>query len=741
MADGGMLPMAEVGFDFILPHGIDTDDDVATSEINAYKSANPSPDHEMMEDIQQTSKPDDGLAITEANVDQHEASFDMLQERFPEDVCASEAPNCSGSEVPKNKKSRRTDDDEQDNNERSKKPRQSLFGPQMEDPEGDGLDDLFEEQPGDLLNQENDMNEPGIPETGIGSCLSSLNLEQQTGEYDHPKTPSDSGSIIEYNDTPFLFSQVVIPPDPQALFGLRTGIDRDVPTTHVDQDESGNFDPTAEMRERMLKLQQAKAAKAAKRSKKGKERAPEEKANKCIVKLRFEAFGNVRNATNDEENWPDDWSVLDSEFEREKDEDRAWLRRRTPHLEMQSPIEDPLDECVDGNDYCSFEDEPDQIICDNCLNRVHICHALPPEGYRNDRISIDEIMYGENKRHIACTSCRQGKKRCSLKKKTDKPPCKNCKKNEIGCTFYDIPKKAPKKKASKGKRPAKDDSPEPTPLSHAYFTAEDLEDLNNTDQRIISRSPTPEIELEDTAGHRGVLTKINTSFSHPIKFGMIENTSDCNFCELPIYSFVGLFEKEVHVICWENGQGYTEVGGGHMEKNGPTTMCQYCTTSRAQTIICESHDIQRMETGFRGTISGFEEALYDLFEFADEPYEIKKQLQQWCSMCFSPAAFACRTRQAAFLSPDDTRELIDGCGLKLCTRCEEQLREVFGGDSSVMAATLDLEPKAKELDNDVQGLVIRADVGFLSSEGILMKNLEYELEKKRLQNEADEGNI
>ncbi|EDU48350.1 conserved hypothetical protein [Pyrenophora tritici-repentis Pt-1C-BFP] len=605
MADGGMLPMAEVGFDFILPHGIDTDDDVATSEINAYKSANPSPDHEMMEDIQQTSKPDDGLAITEANVDQHEASFDMLQERFPEDVCASEAPNCSGSEVPKNKKSRRTDDDEQDNNERSKKPRQSLFGPQMEDPEGDGLDDLFEEQPGDLLNQENDMNEPGIPETVYPS-------RQNVEMFSIPQKSSST--------------------DPW-LSTLRLRRDNLCLCEHC-RDEG----------------------------------------DECQLIVPATRKGSCK-------------------------------------------------QCVDGNDYCSFEDEPDQIICDNCLNRVHICHALPPEGYRNDRISIDEIMYGENKRHIACTSCRQGKKRCSLKKKTDKPPCKNCKKNEIGCTFYDIPKKAPKKKASKGKRPAKDDSPEPTPLSHAYFTAEDLEDLNNTDQRIISRSPTPEIELEDTAGHRGVLTKINTSFSHPIKFGMIENTSDCNFCELPIYSFVGLFEKEVHVICWENGQGYTEVGGGHMEKNGPTTMCQYCTTS------------------FRGTISGFEEALYDLFEFADEPYEIKKQLQQWCSMCFSPAAFACRTRQAAFLSPDDTRELIDGCGLKLCTRCEEQLREVFGGDSSVMAATLDLEPKAKELDNDVQGLVIRADVGFLSSEGILMKNLEYELEKKRLQNEADEGNI
>ena len=43
-----------------------------------------------------------------------------------------------------------------------------------------------------------------------------------------------------------------------------------------------------------------------------------------------------------------------------------------------------------------------------------------------------------------------------------------------------------------------------------------------------------------------------------------------------------------------------------------------------------------------------------------------------------------------------------------------------------MAATLDHEPKAKESDEEVQGLAIRADVGFLFKEGLLMKNLEYE---------------
>ena len=92
--------------------------------------------------------------------------------------------------------------------------------------------------------------------------------------------------------------------------------------------------------------------------------------------------------------------------------------------------------------------------------------------------------------------------------------------------------------------------------------------------------------MEDTDGHKGMLTKIKTSFSHPIHFGAIENTTDCNFCELPIFGFVGLFEKEVHVIRWYSGLGYTEVGGGHAE-NGPTTMCQVCNIGKLYLVYLE----------------------------------------------------------------------------------------------------------------------------------------------------------
>jgi hypothetical protein len=96
-------------------------------------------------------------------------------------------------------------------------------------------------------------------------------------------------------------------------------------------------------------------------------------------------------------------------------------------------------------------------------------------------------------------------------------------------------------------------------------------------------------------------------------------------------------------------------------------------------------------------------------------------------MCFSPAAFACYLPQASFFD-EDQDTMIDGCGLKLCVACETQLREVFDGNSSLMAATLDHQSKAREKDEDLHARV-RADVGFLDSDGILMNNVRYASEE------------
>jgi hypothetical protein len=81
------------------------------------------------------------------------------------------------------------------------------------------------------------------------------------------------------------------------------------------------------------------------------------------------------------------------------------------------------------------------------------------------------------------------------------------------------------------------------------------------------------------------------------------------------------------------------------------------------------------------------------------------------------------------LSEDENEEEIDGCGLKLCAECKVKLKEVFDGDSSVMAATLDFESKAKAEEMEM-GSVVRADVGLLGRQGLLMKNLEFDSQQE-----------
>ncbi|KAI4944799.1 hypothetical protein J4E91_008486 [Alternaria rosae] len=761
MVNQNMPPKPEVEFDFNLPHGIDGE----ASLSNEPDSLIPQTDHEPMEDVQQTVERDHDMNLSHENSAQHDMNYNTLEVGFSDDDDAPKAFDRSWTahqarrSSPKKKKSPRAEDSDDEASPKSKKPRHSLFGGSAEEVEEDDLEDLFEEPPEDrLIDEDENLPETELRKHSIGNRMSSLNLDQQEREaspleqqfnvgFQQPGDSDREGMSSRGSPAPS-DGEVIIPPDTQPAYGLRQGIDRKKTYTYVDQDASGNFDPAQETQNKALKLKQAKAAKAAHRFKKGKQRASKQTVMKCIVRLPFENFGNVRNVTNEEDNWPADWSDIDSEAERELQEYRDFFRRKSPDRTMQHPIEDPLaEDCFDmaiecdpilsptekgrckqcaedGNERCSFEDSPGQAICDHCADNEYICEALPPVGYRAERIIIDEVIYTEDRPHTQCTNCRLEKKRCSLKKKTDKPPCKRCKKNHIGCTFWDIPKVVKEKKA-KVLGPTEGDAPEVAVPDHNYFTKEDLEDLYGEDVPMFSRSPTPELEMEDNAGHKGKLTKINTCFAHPIQFGGQKNTSDCNFCEIPNFGFTGLFEKEVHVIQWHNGMGYTEVGGGHAENsNGGTTMCQDCTMRRVQIVACEGHEIQHIFPN--GMTPDFDQTATDLLESAETSAGVQQQLQRWCSMCFTPATFACRTHQISLFDQE-----IEGCGLRLCIGCQIRLTQQFNNDSSLMAETLDREPKASA-DEDIDpenNMVVRADVGLLCQQGLLMRSLAHEAEE------------
>lgn len=553
----------------------------------------------------------------------------------------------------------------------------------------------------------------------------------------------------------------------------------------MDTDKSGNWDPAEETKAkkrtaRSIQRKLAKKEKMANTKKESTNKPEREYTMKCIVKLAFDNFGNVRNATSDQQNWPAGWSDIDSEQERELQQWRAVRCANNPTRELQVALEDPAnevddltghpaargckqcrklkqqcsmiktaqypcDECVEDDgecqpiqaprvkerckqcnladeEACSFEHDPTQRICDRCAENNHDCEALPPPGYTAPRIIIDDIIWGPNRPHVTCTACRTLKKRCSLKSKLEHPPCKYCRKQNIGCLFDDVLKTNSVEQTTKSDIPMEQNTSDGEQPNHQFFTKEDIANMYSRNAGTMARERTPEIEMEDAEGNKGILVRINTSFAHPIRFNIQPNTAlGCHFCEIPIFGMVGHFEKEVHVIRWHSGLGYAEVGGGHCSNTGETVMCENCTKQRLQILVCPEHQLERIPDATADHAALTEELL------AAEPggAEILYQLSRWCSLCFSPAAFGCSTVQASICGEEYGE--IAGCNLRLCLACEVTLRTRFGKDFDAMATALDDEPKISEadeaLDKPLEGRP-RADVGFLKQDGLLSRQVE-----------------
>jgi len=185
MADEGILPKPDVELDFNLPQGINAEGGAASPGTTDYGLTNYSPVHKPEDKIQQTPEPNNNLDNPEENVGQHE----VLQKRLLDLGEASEVFNASSSKRPQNKNSPRTNGGENEESPKFKKPRQSLFGPPMENLEEEEFDYLFEEQPEDVISQGNSTHKPDILTPSIGSFMCNLNLEQQIGK-DHYSEPT-----------------------------------------------------------------------------------------------------------------------------------------------------------------------------------------------------------------------------------------------------------------------------------------------------------------------------------------------------------------------------------------------------------------------------------------------------------------------------------------------------------------------------------------------------------------------
>jgi hypothetical protein len=447
---------------------------------------------------------------------------------------------------PTQKSPRRFDEVDEEDSPRLKRPRKSLFGgfeddededeanqnfqtpkthegsyglegnmqwldnpdPVASSAHGNDLDILFDEN----SNQYNNLAavNGSRPSDNIGYRMSSLNLIQDDAEedqerYDPLALSNDRSSHRESSSPPARKSETI-------PYTLRNNLDRLITGACMDVDRSGDYDPEEEARK--AKLERAKARERKKQAKKAR-RQPD-KIPKCIVRLKFRAFGTVMNITDGIQNWPDDWSDVGSE-EEEEVFPTVRYRRRSPGWTAQRPIKDPkgildditgypfargckscrrngqrcamidgdtwpCDQCdnqgldcepiilpvekgkcnncadtldADEENYCSFEMsglEPHDV-CRQCAQAGHDdCIPGNLEGYAVPRIDLDKYAWSEERKHTSCTNCRINKKKCTVKEKTDHGPCKQCRKADLHCTFLDTPPKIDRRKKAHRKK-------------------------------------------------------------------------------------------------------------------------------------------------------------------------------------------------------------------------------------------------------------------------------------------------
>ncbi|KAF2752850.1 hypothetical protein EJ05DRAFT_505588 [Pseudovirgaria hyperparasitica] len=434
---------------------------------------------------------------------------------------------------------------------------------------------------------------------------------------------------------------------------------------------------------------------------------------------------------------------------------------------------------------CSLADNPDQPgPCDECVTSSSLCVAGPLPGHGRQRISVDNPLSLQNmilaaaadRTYIQCTRCRLAKRRCSLKTKDDLPPCKTCVKDGTTCDFLNLRKLKTKKLSIKGgkKDESEDVMDQDTDAEqeigenqeenedlegedeHAHSTVEIGESSPSTvqvyrglsgptlvdepqDSRTVTY-PIAEVSGADTGcwmmdvhGNSGTMTQIRTQFAHPMAFMLVGDPwidvstvemltlkhPHCNFCQDLTYGLGGLGQvKTVDVLKWDSGLGYSELEGGYTA-NGiePTRMCANCTLQREFIVECDQHIIGPLKgSEHLKTVAGNDDAINRLFD------GVPLDNEYFCTFCYVYAATsACEADKDADHLGNELRGdsgMRRGCGLYLCERCVAAYKDEIRAGGSFQTFIEILEKGC--LENAENG-DIRADVGLLSREGLLVK--------------------
>lgn len=419
--------------------------------------------------------------------------------------------------------------------------------------------------------------------------------------------------------------------------------------------------------------------------------------------------------------------------------------KRDCQLLTPPTVKQRCERCKRDDTICSYEETDAEIDynqpCDHCLAQNQTCIAGPVPGLNNLRASyrkweatkllppptMRKGMEGD-RRFVKCTACRQEKKSCSLKSKMDPPPCKACLKRKIPCTFDEVVK------TNKGKRPvglqtqAEEHDADGDVNMHNSTSPPDIQEV----ERRPPPSP-PAFYMHDSAGHWGPVSTILTSFSHPIHFlwsppppranfshiSYISRRQDkqieakCNFHTEPLFGALGWgFPRKVQAINWSTGLGHTELFFGYISEGFPHTfMCVECSEARIQISLCPSHlvlplDPQPMDTDAAMARLSAGEALEN---------------EHLCSICINVAMHECKG--------DLMAEAAGPCGLMLCESCKDEFISKYSMDFDRFVTSME----RSKMEGSER---LRADVGFLTMEGLLMRNFE---DKNRLSISAPEA--
>ena len=545
------------------------------------------------------------------------------------------------------------------------------------------------------------------------------------------------------------------------------------PSTWMDKDETGDYDPTEEQRQLRLKRRRTKGPvkircpfesddETEKETKKPRLELPS-----LEVSWKFKADEVKANFAHLVQNW--------SSAQGQTRNEGYQLRKRNSTIGMHGYTTLGLEYKLDLPE--NLTGWPIARGCHDCAAFGHRCSLLDDERSWPCRICTEEswecCLITPPTRKLSCTACKESRQSCTYASTRNQgKSCFKCTQHGLRCVAGPVKEairprlrysrdwgKDPPQKPRSGKERSGDHCLECREAGKPCFFEADSDFYDQCKSCATAGLPCTIIQTFDgraqpapkamSTAEKGCLTPengttpepspkenpptapplqirpvsvskstptIHTNFCHPIEFNYVDNSNGqnpCHFCDAPVLAVIGLGKRHVEVVPTSDGAAYKEVKGGHAAEGvANTKLCIACTTRRLPVVLCENHELREMPSSKGVRQSDQEEAMVALLQ--GEAVD----LDRYCSLCANLALFECSTLQESGVDESNSAGVrIEGCGLKLCKPCKVDLEGCHNGDLSAMLAEI------KDERSDYRLLGFRADHELLKADGPFVKYL------------------